>query len=260
MDLIDLTRLATLAVMPLSLSLSLALIALLCLRRRSPRPAVFFLLASLLCLGVFSLPVVANALMGSLEARYPPTDPATCDKADAIVVLGGAVRPRLVEDPYPRLHQGSDRVAVAAALYRAGCAPVVFIAAGGKHHLPVIESEALAIREVLGRLGVPNSAIQHEQTSRNTGQNADRAWAALSAQGIKQVLLVSSAWHLPRAVGEFKAVGFEVLPVGADYRGFDASENAWMRWLPAPDALARSHLALKEYLGSSVLYLPSPRG
>lgn len=249
MDLIDLTRLATLAFMPLSVAFGLALLAVLAIFRGQRRWALTSLVLAMLLLLPLSLPVVASALLESLEGQYPPTDPARCERADAIVVLGGAVRPRLQGDPFARLHRGSDRVAVAAALYRARCAPLVFVAAGGKGTWPVIEPEALAIRSLLVRLGVPETAIAHEQASRNTGQNAAEAWRSLSAQEIDKILLVTSAWHLPRAVAEFEAVGFSVLPFGSDYRGFLQSDVTLMNWWPDAEALLNSQRAVKEYLG-----------
>lgn len=252
MDTVDFLRLLTVLMMPLSVSLVAGLVALACLGLGRARAAAQSLCVSVACVGIFSLPVVASGLMGSLEGQHPPKEAGSCAKAEAIVVLGGAVRPRLQADPFVRLHQGSDRVAVAAALYRAGCAPVIFIAAGGKNEPPVIQAEAFAIRDLLLLWGVPAQALLLDANSRNTAQNAGEAWKVLSQRGGRKILLVTSAWHLPRAVAEFESMGFEVAPVGADYRGFATSEVALMKWLPDPKALLESHLALKEHLGALV--------
>ena len=69
--------------------------------------------------------------MADLEGPYPPVVAADCPRADAIVVLGGAVQPLLVGEIRPRLHRGSDRVWEAARLWHAGCAPRVLVSAGG---------------------------------------------------------------------------------------------------------------------------------
>lgn len=165
------------------------------------------------------------------------------------MVLGGAIRPGLDVDPMSRLHRGSDRIAVAAALFDAGCAPLIFVAAGGRYELPVVESEAVSIAHFLQRLGVPSRNILIDSLSRNTAQNAEQSWAGLSGQGARDIILVTSAWHLPRAILEFESVGFSVRPFGADYRGYLSGSEPLGGWWPDAGALLLSHVALKERLG-----------
>ena len=82
-----------------------------------------------------------------------------------------------------------------------------------------------------------------------TYDNARYARDLLAADGIDRIALVSHAWHLPRAVAVFGASALPVLPaptlVPAERR-FDALD-----WLPDAAALARSMLALHEYLGGA---------
>jgi uncharacterized SAM-binding protein YcdF (DUF218 family) len=193
-------------------------------------------------------PLLAATLAGGLESGSPPSDARDCAPSGAIVVLGGAVRPPLLGDETSRLNQGSDRVWTAARLYHAGCAPVVFVAAGGAVEPPMAGAEAPAIVALLVDLGVPPEAIQFEDRSRNTAENAARARAALSPQGVQEILLVSSAWHLRRARREFERVGFAVNPVGADTRSFNI-DRGLKAWLPDAEALATTQLMWKEYLG-----------
>jgi uncharacterized SAM-binding protein YcdF (DUF218 family) len=103
-------------------------------------------------------------------------------------------------------------------------------------------------------LGVPAAAIGVEQRSRNTRENAREARAALAPADIHEIVLVSSAWHLPRAVHEFERVGFTVHPVDADYRS-SAVERGLQNWLPEAEALATTQLMWKEYLGRAWLGL-----
>jgi len=249
MDGLDLQRLLTALVMPLPLGLGLAVLGLL-LRGAgvARRAATLALLAGLGAIWIAATPQVAYRLMAGLEAAYPPAAAADCGKADAIVVLGGAVRPLTDGDFAPRLHRGSDRVWQAARLYRAGCAPRVVVSAGGLVKPPLRAPETEAIATLLVDLGVPRSALLLEADSRTTQDNAAFSRALLAPLGIDRVLLVTSAWHLRRAVPSFERAGFAVIPAGADYRALDPPAGI-ERWLPDPGALDATHLAVKEYLG-----------
>ncbi|MBK1620611.1 hypothetical protein CKO42_19690 [Lamprobacter modestohalophilus] len=240
-------RFATALVMPLSLGLLLGLAGLV-LVWRVRWLGVFVAGLGLGLIGACSLPAVATALMSQLERDYPPQAAADCEPADAILVLGGAVQPLLIGDLRPRLHRGSDRVWEAARLYHAGCASQVVVSAGGKLEPPIAAPEAEAIAELLTALGVPRSALRLETESRNTLGNARSSREVLDSSGTRRVLLVTSAWHLRRAVAIFEQAGFDVVPVGADYRSISSCRGLQC-WLPSAGALEASGLALKEFLG-----------
>jgi uncharacterized SAM-binding protein YcdF (DUF218 family) len=246
-DWLHLQRLATALVMPLPLGLLIALFGLALLWRLRWVGALVIGLGMGL-IGVCALPLVAGGLLGRLEAAYPPQAAEACPPADAIVVLGGAVQPHLSADVRARLHQGSDRVWEAAKLYHAGCAPLVVVSAGGKIVSPIVEVEAEAIAGLLVELGVPRAALRLERRSRNTLGNAYFSRALLASTGAKRVLLVTSAWHLRRAMALFERAGIEVVPMGADYRAF-RSCHGLRCWVPSAQALELSGLAVKEYLG-----------
>lgn len=261
MSLLELRRLLTSLLMPLPVGLGLALAggaAALYLggRPRLRRGARLLALAGLLLIWLAAMPWTAQSLMRGLESDYPPRPSAACGGAnapvDAIVLLGGAVAPPLLGDLRGRLHGGSDRVREAARLFHAGCAPKVLISAGGEWKPPVIGTEAQEIVDLLGEWGVPAEALIVEDGSRTTGENARQSRAILAGDpasaGPVRILLVTSAWHLRRALPLFEAQGFAVLPVGADYRGFSAC--AGLRCvLPDGSALNVSSLACREHLG-----------
>lgn len=249
MDWLDLQRLLTSLILPLPLGLGLSALGLLLLWRLRSRWAGALLIG--FGVGVIALaatPLVAERLMGSLEAPYPPLVAADCPRADAIVLLGGAMRPRLRDDLRPRLHRGSDRIWEAARLYRAGCAPLLVVSAGGGVEPPFRGSEIDGIADLLGDLGVPRQALLLEAESRNTQGNAAFSRAILEPLGADRVLLVTSAWHLRRAAALFEREGFDVIPVGADYRSSRTCRGLGC-WLPSVDALEVSGLAVKERLG-----------
>jgi len=249
MDWLDLQRLLTSLIMPLPLGLGLAATGLVLLWRLRARGVGAGLIAS--GLGVIflaSLPLVGQWLMAGLEGPYPPHSAADCPRADAIVLLGGALRPLLHGDRRPRLHRGSDRVWEAARLYHAGCAPLVVVSAGGAVVPPFRGSETDGLAELLVDLGVPRGALMLEAESRSTAGNAAFSRALLGPLGVNRVLLVTSAWHLRRAKALFERAGFEVIPVGADYRSLPAC-RAGACAIPSVEALEATGLALKEHLG-----------
>lgn len=249
MDWLDLQGLATSLAMPLPLGLGLILIGLfLWSSSRLRRFGASMVVAGWVLIGLASSSWVGGALMASLERPYPPHSADECTKADAIVLLGGAIRPVLAGDLVPRLHRASDRIWQAARLYHAGCAPRILISAGGNIEPPLVAPESEAIAEMLTDLGVPFSALVLEAESRNTQGNAAFSRATLAPLGADRILLVTSAWHLRRAVALFERQGFDVVPVGADFRSFRGCRGIEC-WVPSVGALEVTGLAMKEYLG-----------
>ena len=249
MDLLDLQRLFTALAMPLPASLLLLGVALvLGLSARTPRSDVALACCVWLLLLVASSPLFAQRLMATLERPFPPKPPEACPRADAIVLLGGGMQPRVASDERGRINQGADRVWEAAQLYHAGCAPLVLISGGGTLVWPVTGTEADATRALLLDLRVPAAAIVTESTSRDTQQNALYLSTILPPAVAPRILLLSSAWHLRRAVPLFEHLGYHVLPVGADYHGFRRCRTHDC-WMPSAAALAETGLVIKEYLG-----------
>ena len=206
---------------------------------------VFCVVTGVLVLWLFSTPVVSEWMLEGLQRQYPVLDEAHCPHADAIVVLGGAVRSPTVQDPIARLTPSSDRVWTAARLFHAGCAPIVFVSAGGEPDPDRLSVEAVSIMQLLVDLKVPASAIRNEAISTSTHQNALETRAALHGS---HILLVTSGFHMPRAVLEFRRAGFVVTPAVADLRVV-GHHDALATWWPSAAALETAQIAIKERLG-----------
>lgn len=169
---------------------------------------------------------------------------------DAIVVLGG-----MVDDAASRvrgsteLDSRSDRLVRAYELMRAGRARAVLLSAGVVVPQPGDVPEADRLAAKLVEWGIPSWQVVVEPSSRNTRENAIESSRVAAARGWRTLLLVTSAAHVPRALGCFRAVGLEpdVLPV--DFR---AGDGRGQGWLPRADALDRSTDALRELFGRAV--------
>ena len=239
---------------PLALAFACLGFALLLYWLRRPRHGLFVGLVGFIGLWAISTPLVAHALAHQLECRFPALSAEQVPKADAIVVLGGALSGASPpERPTFDLGSAADRVWFTATLYRAGKAPWVLVSGGNQPGIKGMQVEADAIRSMLMTLGVPDSAIHLDGVSRNTSENARESLGLIQAVGAKRVLLVTSAMHMPRALKTFQIAlrdaGVVVLPASTDVEGLPDSLHPLGSWLPDADALALSSRALKEYIG-----------
>lgn len=238
-------------VSPLGTSLLLWLLALvICVRARncaaaSNKMSWALVLAALgsVWLLAWSFPAVSHALRGQLEDAYPPMVMEEVPRAQAIVVLGGGIRPAEQSGQMPDMGSAADRVWLAARLFKAGKGHKLLVS-GGSDRTVSLTSEAQAIRELLLDMGVPDDALILEEQSRNTRQNATYAAKLLREQGIQKILLVTSALHMSRARALFEAQGLDVIPVAADHQA--RHRFAAVDWIPDSDALDGSARAIKE--------------
>ena len=243
------SKIATALVLPLNLSLLLGLVALVMARRRRGGLAAAFGLLAFAILVTASLPVVSDALVLSLERDYPPADPASSPAAGAIVVLGGTLAAGVPPRHGPELVDSSDRILHAARLFRAGKAALVVPSGGRLPWSDAEETEAAEIAKLLVEWGVPREAILEEGKARTTSENAVETRELLRARGVKRVLLVTSSLHMRRALASFRAEGLEVVPSPCDALVAGSKARDVLDWIPRPDALDRTHRALKELLG-----------
>ena len=198
---------------------------------------------------------MSNALMRSLEWQNLPA--AELPTAEAIVILGGATKSASPPRPGVDLSEEGDRVLYGAELYRKGKAPLV-IASGGRidwRGSGAPESGDMAV--ILETLGVPKDAILQDPTSLNTYENAVNVRQILRSRGIGRVLLVTSAFHMPRSLLIFKRQGIEAIAAPTDFLVTQAElrepnssiQSTVLNVLPDAERLQRSTRALKEYIG-----------
>jgi len=243
------TKVAAALVFPLNLSILLGLVALVFARQRRGALAAASGLLAVTVLVAASAPAVSDRLVSSLERGHPPADPAASPSAGAIVVLGGRLASALPPRRGPELVDASDRVLHAARLFRAGKAPVVVASGGRLPWSPAGPSEADEMADLLVEWGVAREAIVREGRARTTSENAVETAKLLRARGVRRVLLVTSSIHMRRALATFRAEGIETVPSPCDALVAGPPATGVFAFLPSPEALARTHRALKELLG-----------
>lgn len=214
------------------------------------------LLLALLALFLGGNHWVALALMQPLEWRYLPE--GEIPAAEVIVVLGGDTAPPNYPRRLPEVGEAGDRLIYAAYLYRQGKASQVLFSGGVVGWMYPALEPANENAELLALMGVPPAAIWLEPDSRNTYENAIFSRRLLEQKGIQRVILVTSAYHMPRSVALFEHQGLEVIPAPTDFRTTQADwdmlrsgglQNFLFNLLPGADNMKTITLALKEYLG-----------
>jgi len=192
-------------------------------------------------------------LMWSLESRYRlPSDPP--DRVDGIIVLGGAVEPLVAADHgQPALNQHGERMLAGVELARRHPGARLVFSGGSGRLLDRDLTEVAVARDIWSRLGLDVGHVLFEDRSRNTWENALYSRDLARPQPGEVWLLVTSAFHMPRAVGVFRAAGWPVVPWPVSYEvsnrelgrlGFDLRTG-----------LELSERSVKEYVGMAAYRL-----
>lgn len=240
-----LTKLLPLLVYPLGLAILFSLAGLIAvLRGHRGRAAISILLAVIILWGS-STNIVSTYVINSLEKGYPPVSMERMPQADAIVILGGFTNAtgsgvRLVE-----LNDAVDRLFHGMRLYRAGKAPRVMLVGGAAEGS---SPEADFMADLLAEFAVPRDRMLLENQSRNTRENGVNSVKIMQENGIRKIILVTSAYHMRRAKSVFEKLGMNVVPAATDYQVAEPDPSI-LDWMPSVGALGLTTLGIKEYLG-----------
>lgn len=230
----------------------------LCLWWKNPRVAGGLVMTAFWILFVASSPWISDALARSLELQNRP---ATIPTAEAIVILGGGTYSATAPRYWVEVSDAGDRILYGAKLYREGKAPWVIVSGGSLAWKDGPEPESNAMTELLTTMGVPKSAILRDSVSVNTYENAVYVKRILEQQGIRRVLLVTSAFHMPRSLLIFRKLGMEVFPAPTDFRAVDLGPDNYsfvgllLRCLPDSEKLDQFSRSIREYIGILVYRL-----
>jgi uncharacterized SAM-binding protein YcdF (DUF218 family) len=155
--------------------------------------------------------------------------------------------------------EGGDRLLTGLRLMRQGKAKWL-VASGARVSFTSGDPappEAEWARDLAMELGLPAQRILLNPESRTTAEEARDIGALGRAKGWRRLLLVTSAFHMPRSLATFRrSSGLEVVPVACDYQlpnrtnfGSSTPASVVMDFMPDANALALSSVALKEHLG-----------
>ncbi len=220
-----------------------------------PRWTSRLLWAGVVLIVVLSSKWVGNGLLGNLERQYPTLSIEETPTADVIVVLGGTTVPAIAPRREVEVTEAYDRLLHGMRLYRAGKAPRLLLSGGVIPELTGSEqSEAQQLRLLALESGIPEGALLLEERSRNTHENALYAGEMMRSGGWSRALLVTSASHMPRSAGAFRAQNIDFVAVPTDVRSADRPFALW-HLMPTAYGLDKSTAAVKEYVGWCVYAL-----
>jgi uncharacterized SAM-binding protein YcdF (DUF218 family) len=203
----------------------------------------------LILLLIASLKAPGSLLLRPLEARFSVRLQASSDQINGIILLGGFYLDDRVTSGQLDIRSGlPERVKETVRLSKLYPEAKILYSGGG--------TQAQFGREILTRLGVERERIIIENQSRNTAENARLSKVIAAPKRSEKWLLVTSAFHMPRAVGAFRAAGFSVEAEPVDFRSSRADVGDREQAMLA----LREYIALLKYWlsGKSSGLFPSP--
>ena len=216
---------------------------------RRNRKAFLCLLPIVILFYISSTYWLGEGLIRSLESRYHP--PLKLN-GDVLVVLGGG-------STYdtPNIHgaghlsgNAANRLLTCVQLYRSYRLPIII--SGGRVYRSSGDEAEIAKR-ILVETGVPEHEVITESMALNTSGNAKYIRELLVKYGFRRPVLITSAFHMTRAVKQFEKLKIKVIPYPTDYLANVHYRFELYQLWPSAEALNEVQMALKEYLGIAVV-------
>jgi uncharacterized SAM-binding protein YcdF (DUF218 family) len=247
------SKIAGFFAIPSNLMILMGLFGALLLRTSLARAGRRLVIASLILLTFVGYSPIGNIPILPLEQRFPAWDDSR-GAPDGIVVLGGAVTPDVaLARNDVALNEAAERMTATVELARRyPNARIIF--SGGDASIAYSGNEAEAALRLLERLGLAPGRVVAENQSRNTVENAVYSKRLASPKPGERWLLVTSAFHMPRAMGIFRTAGFLVEAYPVDWRTRGA-QDALRPFPTLADGLGRTDTAVREWAGLVVYRL-----
>jgi uncharacterized SAM-binding protein YcdF (DUF218 family) len=244
-----LSKLLGVLVVPSNLLVEIGLVGIVLLLTPMRRLASWLIVTSVVLIAIAGLSPLGNLLMLPLEQRFPPWD-ASRGAPDGIVVLGGSEMPEVAaaRGDDSGLNESAERITAAVELARKYPNARIIFTGGNASLFENAPSEAAIAVRTFVALGIAPDRITAEEQSRNTIENAVFSRLIAQPKPGERWLLVTSAFHMPRAVAVFRAADFPVEPYPVDYRTRGLSDV--VRPFPSvADGLAQTDFAMHEWIG-----------
>ncbi len=185
--------------------------------------------------------------MSYLEKDYALQDISTIDEADAIVVLSGMLKTIKTGDKL-RYEFGDsvDRILSGIKLFKNNKAPLLILTKGQlPWSLGIPEGEYL--KNFAVKFGVPEESILLTNNVQNTDEEAKSVKKILNSNEIK-IILVTSAFHMPRAKKVFEATNIKIIPFAVDFYNTH-KKFTFMDFIPSADSFRTSSFTIREMIG-----------
>ena len=184
--------------------------------------------------------------LAPLENRFPAPPPGA--HYDGILVLGGALETAMTQDrAMPSLNAAAERLTAFAAAARSNPEARLVFSGGPLPNRPQGPPEADGVRVLLSELGVPADRVTYESLSRTTWENAVLTHALIQPRPSEHWLLITSASHMPRAIGAFRRMGWNLTAFPVGYKSF--ANPALRATRNLSERLSLLDLAAHEWIG-----------
>ncbi len=235
-------KLLPIVVLPVGFSI-VALIAALFLKKS------WLAIFGIAILTVASLPIVGDSCLKILENRFPRLEWEDCPPADAIVVLSGILHE--TRSVRGRLEWGEsvDRFEQGVGLFKAGKAPLLIFTDGRIPWSNRQLTEGEELQKAAVARGVPHDAILVTPDVGNTADEAQAVRKIADARRLSRLILVTTAWHMPRAELLFRRAGVKVIPFPVDFYTRYRDPPTVLDFLPQAGGIGNTEIALRESYG-----------
>jgi uncharacterized SAM-binding protein YcdF (DUF218 family) len=234
-----LSKLVGFFVQPSNVLIIVALFGVILTQTRFSRGGQRILIGSILMLAVCGFSPVGNWMLAPLEQRFPPWHEEH-GAPDGLIVLGGVIsHGSSTARPYPGINDAAERITVVSKLARQF--PKARLIYSG-------DGEANTAAELFETFGICRSRIEVERRSRNTIENAIFTKEIAQPKQGERWLVVTSAFHMPRAIGVFRQLGFPVEAYPVDWRT-PAPEDDLIPFASLAEGLRQVDLAFHEWAG-----------
>ena len=232
-------------------------VILLWLKRKAGKVIIYLVIA---LLAIIAITPIEYFILAPLEQRIPSS--TNFKGVDSIVVLGGGQHKKLLyQRPYSGFGQHNGRIIAAIDFAQKLNVPIIFVGAGHTvNQQSYLESTSLKIQARLAQLPLSQLIINNQ--SHDTFDNAKIAQELLDKNNFKHSLLITSAAHMPRAVGVFSTQGINFVPFNVEYRltdDFDfIGQNSLVKKLYLIEYATHEWLGFLKYysLGMSNTFFP----
>jgi len=207
------------------------------------------LVAALGVLYFGSIPAVGGRLLGWVESRHPAVPVAQVEPVDAAVVLGGILGPRVGDGLVPNFLDTSERFDAGVMLIQAGKGRTLVFTGARMSWRDTAATEGDELKRIAVTRGVPADRIVVTRHVENTADEAAAVAELIKTNGWKRIVLVTTAWHMPRSAEQFKKAGVDCTLFPVDFR-FDRSRAlVAIDFVPRGEAWQQTETALRECYG-----------
>ena len=221
------------------------------LQTKSKRHSGYYVLVLAVCtLWFASTRVVGLQLIASLQDNFPAININEHPPADYVVLLGGGVIVPSGVGTESQLGLAGQRVLHSFRLMKANVAPKMIISAGNVFGGSAAKSEAHYTAEILASWGINTDQMVLDSSSRTTGENALFTEQLIEGKVNPRLVLVTSSYHMPRAVAQFENLGLVVTPSPTNFVStISEGEPLLPHLVPSTAGLSLTNTAIHEYVG-----------